>query len=409
MLRNKEGLALTGKHAESKGAMHVVTRRQFVALMAAAGGSGLAGLSLFGCSTGGGGSANEGGESGTDGSTDRSTAITVTDFEGREVEVPIDAQRIGALLGNSYPEIVFLGGAARTVYCFLKDTAWMGTICPDAQAYGIEYYKNARDPNIEDLIAKGIDLVFYWGGLDDQVKKMNDAGIPVVVSNPSVVDFKDQDDWRDLIEREIMIYADALGGEAVARAKEWLAYVDEKVEAVSAKTSALTGDDIKRVYYMRKQDDGLQCFAASSYPKILVQIAGGTLVSGELDTQGSGFTSVNIEQVIGWDPEVVFTGWLGSIDGILANEQWAPVSAIKNRKVYLTPCSLNTTFWDYGTEAPLDLLYIAKTLHPDLFADVDIKQEIKDFYRKFYNVELSDSQAGYMLERKGPDGAPLTA
>ncbi|MBC2888827.1 ABC transporter substrate-binding protein [Gordonibacter massiliensis (ex Traore et al. 2017)] len=392
--------------ATAPGATRAVTRRRFLVLLGAAAGTVMAGAALPGCT---GGSEADGGSDAPGEADSSAKTVTVTDFDGKEVVIPADAQHIGALLGNSYPQVLFLGGASRTTYRFMTDTTWIDAICPDVEAYGIEYYKNAREPNIEDLMQKGVDLVFYWGGLDDQVKKMNDAGIPVVVSNPSVTDFKNQDDWRDLIEREIMLYADALGDEAVAKARDWLAYVDEKVAAVSAKTKSLSGSDVKRVYYIRKQDDGLQCFAASSYPKILVQIAGGTLVSGDVDTQGSGFTEVNMEQVIDWDPEYVFTGWLDSVDGILANEQWAPVTAIKNGEVHLTPCSLNTTFWDYGTEAPLDMLYIAKTIHPELFSEIDMEREIKEFYQRFYNVKLTDEQARFMLERKGPDGGPLTA
>ena len=35
-------------------------------------------------------------------------------------------------------------------------------------------------------------------------------------------------------------------------------------------------------------------------------------------------------------------------------------------------------------------MWLAKTIQPELFADIDMDQEIKDYYVKYYNVELTD-------------------
>lgn len=379
---------------DGAGRVVAVTRRQFVLLFGAA----LGALALDGCatsssSTSDGGTANE------------AKFVTVTDFSGAKVEVPVPVEHIGALLGNSFPQILFLGGASRVaVRMNMTDTAWLKIIDPNFDSYGIEYIDSPREPNIEDLTANQVDVVFYWGGLDEQVKKMNDVGIPVVVSNPSVTQFETVEDWRKLIEEEIMIYATVLGGEAVEKAREWLDYVDEQLAYLKQRTKNLKDDEIKRVYCIRNQDDGLQCFAASSYPKALVQAAGGRLVSGDVDTKGGGFTTVTMEDVIGWDPQYVFMGWMNDTEPILNNEQWAPITAVKNKDVYLTPCSLNSTGWDYCTESPLQILYFAKTIHPDLFEDLDLAEKICEFYSKFYGATLTRDQAAYMMRRLGPDG-----
>ena len=381
---------------ENKGAIHVVSRRDFILLLGAAMGS----AALAGCS--GGSSSKD--DASSAGDAKQEEPVTVVDFDGKEVAVPADVSRIGALLGNSFPQIFFLGGAPKVaVRMDMKDTEWVKVVCPEFDGYGIKSIENPRDPNVEDLIAEEVDLVFYWGGLDDQVKRMNDVGIPVVVSNPSVTDFKTTAEWRDLIEEEMMLYADVLGAESEDKAQEWHDYVDEKIAYIEAKTKNLTGADRKRVYFMRNQEDGLQCFASSSYPKVLVQLAGGELVSGDVDTKGSGFTTVTMEDIIGWDLEIVFTGWTGKTDVILDNEQWAPTSAVKNKQVFLTPCSLNSTFWDYCSESPLEMLYLAKTIHPELFGDLDVVREVQEFYKKFYDTNITEKQAQNMLERKGPN------
>ncbi len=227
---------------------------------------------------------------------------------------------------------------------------------------------------------------------------MNEIGIPVIASNPSGIDFETAQEFRDLVAREMNLYAVVLGQHAEEKATRWLAYLDEKIAYVSERVKSLAPDQIKKVYYIRKAEDGLQCFAKSSYPLILVNIAGGELVSKELDTNLSGFTDVTMEQIIEWDPEVIFMGWMNTTDA-LKDERWSVVSAVKNGQVYLTPTSTSALFWDYAAEAPLDLLYIAKSLHPDLFTDLDLIQEIQNFYKMLADYDLSAEGAQRMLNR----------
>ena len=47
---------------------------------------------------------------------------------------------------------------------------------------------------------------------------------------------------------------------------------------------------------------------------------------------------------------------------------------------------------------------IAKTLHPDLFGDLDMVREVKDYFAEFYGCPISDREAEYVLTFKGPDG-----
>lgn len=378
-----------------------IGRRSFIMLSAAALGS----LALAGCSN----SQNsadeaENSSSENDNASSGEDTVTVTDFEGNEVTVTADARHIGALLGNSTGPLVFLGGGPRISLSFSSYyEPWRDVIIPDYDSYGIQTIENARDPNIEDLVNSQIDVVFYWGGLEEQVRKMNDVGIPVIVSNPSVTDFETVDDWLSLMEQEIMLYADVLGPDAVEKANEWLDWTRSNISDVTSRTADLPEDQIKRAYYLRNQEDGLQCFAGSSYPKIAVKAAGGVLVEGDVDTQGSGFTTVTMEDVIGWDPEYVFMGWLNSTDVLTSNEQWAPVSAVKNGNVYLSPCSMGSG-WEYAQENALDVMYMAKIMHPDLFEDLDIVAKIQEYYQKFWGVDLTDEQAQYMIDRKGPQG-----
>ena len=42
-------------------------------------------------------------------------------------------------------------------------------------------------------------------------------------------------------------------------------------------------------------------------------------------------------------------------------------------------------------------VFVGKTLHPELFEDIDLKTLMTEFYKKFYNYDLSDEYANLML------------
>ena len=44
-------------------------------------------------------------------------------------------------------------------------------------------------------------------------------------------------------------------------------------------------------------------------------------------------------------------------------------------------------------DTPVTLLWLAKTVYPDLFRDVDITAKTKDYYKTVFNIALTDKQA----------------
>ncbi len=43
-----------------------------------------------------------------------------------------------------------------------------------------------------------------------------------------------------------------------------------------------------------------------------------------------------------------------------------------------------------SSDTPLALMWLAKTIQPELFTELDLDTEIKDYYEKYYNVTLTD-------------------
>ena len=46
-----------------------------------------------------------------------------------------------------------------------------------------------------------------------------------------------------------------------------------------------------------------------------------------------------------------------------------------------------------GVDTPVTLLWLAKTVYPSLFEDIDITAETKKYYQEVFGITLTDEQA----------------
>lgn len=83
-------------------------------------------------------------------------------------------------------------------------------------------------------------------------------------------------------------------------------------------------------------------------------------------------------------------------DAILTSPQWAQVDAVIHHRVYVNPKGM---FWwcRETSEEALQFLWLAKTLYPQRFADVDMRKETRRFYQDFFGITLSDAQISDVL------------
>ena len=113
-------------------------------------------------------------------------------------------------------------------------------------------------------------------------------------------------------------------------------------------------------------------------------------VASELD----GTPTVNMEQVYQWNPDAIFiTNFSPRLpedfySNTIAADDWSSVAAVQTGRVYKFPLGMYRWF-PPSSDTPLSLMWMAKTLHPDLFADIDLDQMVKDYFQKFYGVELT--------------------
>src|SRR5262249_51926502 len=118
-----------------------------------------------------------------------------------------------------------------------------------------------------------------------------------------------------------------------------------------------------------------------------ITLAGGRNGAAELEGNQK---EISIEQLLIWDPDVIIVGaTVPEVEQLKADPRWAKLKAVQNGRIYVNPKGVFP--WDrYGPEETLQVQWAAKTLHPDLFKDVDVEAELKAFYKTFFRYDLTD-------------------
>lgn len=105
---------------------------------------------------------------------------------------------------------------------------------------------------------------------------------------------------------------------------------------------------------------------------------------------------VGAEQVVAWNPRMIFTLSQESKNTILADPALATVDAVKDGNIHVCPAGVY--LWCVrSAEGALAPHWLGKILHPDLFSDVDMAAEVKAFYKEYGYQDLTDEATQEIL------------
>lgn len=315
---------------------------------------------------------------------------TVTDLSGRQVSIPVPAARIACLTGACYEKVFLMGRADRVVARVSTFPPWMMRTNPKAGDI-----PTFPDPGAEELLNRKVQLAFAFDRAR-QLAALEAAGIAAVV--PAVATtFENQAAFTRAVREEVRFYGSVLGSEAAAEA--WCAYYDRHLAYVAQRIASVPASARPRVYYLRGPD-ALTTHGRNSNMRWYGEMAGGDMSLAR--NVAPGIAQVNQEDVTLWNPQVIFVGRQYSPDLVTKDPRWRDVDAVRNGRVYAVPDGV--FFWDSSSEGILLLEFMAKLLHPALFADLDMAAEVKGYYAAFYHYKLSDQEVGNLLRGNGPDG-----
>jgi iron complex transport system substrate-binding protein len=102
--------------------------------------------------------------------------------------------------------------------------------------------------------------------------------------------------------------------------------------------------------------------------------------------------------VLAWAPDTIITIDQGFKRDVSGKPAWQPVPAVATGRVFLAP-NLPYGFIDAppSVNRLIGLTWLLHKLYPGE-APGDLRQQVRDFYKLFYQVEITDAELGRLLD-----------
>lgn len=318
----------------------------------------------------------------------------IVDAKGREVEIP-----------ETVESIICVGVGALRYTCYVQGQELVVGVEEYEKEGGMDRMYNYVNYDLfKDLPAIGGNgepweeeiiklnpqvIVMSFSSKADPDELQAKTGIPVV-SIPGSDTTLDDNAFET-----IRILGELYGKEE--RAEELTAYLHSIEDDLNQRTAGVPDEDKPSAYVCGVSFKGLHGFEgteANYGPFVLIN------AKNLADESGQELAyDVDLEQVITWDPDVIFVDYNGLA---LINEDYAAhpdyynsLTAVKEGKVYA-----QVSFRSYASNldtALVDAYYAASILYPEQFADVDIEAKIGEIFETILGANPYNDlkEAGY--------------
>lgn len=317
----------------------------------------------------------------------------IIDGMGRRVAVTGKADRIACMYAFTGHVVAMLGKADNIVAVSngLKRDVLLTEMYPSIKKAVVPKVQGAI--NIEQLAGVRPDIVFVQpniGSNPAMADKLDAMGLAWITVN-----FHNMAEQR----RVIAVIGSAIG--ASARADAYNNYYLSCIDRVHKAMADIPSNERLRVYHATVEPN--RTSPRDSLPTDWISATGLINVTSLDDTGGllNGNDMVGIEQIILWDPQVILANEPGVGAYIRNSPQWAPVAAVKTRRIYQLPIGISRWGHPGSLETPLAILWTAKTICPEKFQDIHLEEEIRNFYQRFFNYAVSDRMMEHILSGKG--------
>lgn len=292
----------------------------------------------------------------------------ITDGAWRQVEVPETVESVVCVGVGALRYTCYMGAADRVVgvedYENQPDLTRLYSYVNGERFKDLPVIGTNGSPNAEEIITVDPQVIVmseYASADADELAAR--TGIPVVVvpGSDTTLDEKAYETLR--------VLGELFGLEE--RAEELTAYLDGVKEDLAARTASVPESERPSVYVAGVSFKGVHGFEGTEAHYGPFELLNANNLA---DTTGqSGAFDIDPEQVLAWDPDVIFLDFNG-MD--LINEDYAKnpdfynaLSAVKNGKVYS-----QISFRSYASNldtALADAYYAGSVIYPEQFADVD--------------------------------------
>ena len=337
--------------------------------------------------------------------TPKTDAVTVTDMIGRQVEI----------VPGSYGRVVCIGAGALRIYSCIGDPAILA---------GVEDIDNttlAERPKMFDAVARPYVLAF-----GDVFNTLPSCGVggpmaqtaeaeKILSCAPDIVISAFEDvEKADALQAQLGVpvitmktgskgvFDDALFGSLKLlgvifgreeKAEELVQFIQAEAAEITARTAGIPEEDKPSVYVCGLGNWGTTDHLMTAEKYVSFEIAGVKNVVSGLGMEAIGPIEEEKFVELGADMDIIIMD-AAAVKNIKPLYQEDPAmfdtcKAWQNGEVYLE-MAYNAYYTNFEI-ALINTWFIAKTVYPEAFADIDMTAKTNEVTEMFYGVELADA------------------
>ncbi len=323
--------------------------------------------------------------------------ITVVDHLDRTVEVPAKIERIAvcdiyplpsvlSIFFDSAEKIVGMAGPSMTA----AQNSLLSELYPEILNAETGFI-DGNQVNMEELLKLQPDVVFFSASEPEQGRLLEENGFAAVAISVNKWDYDAIETLNQWIALLSQIFPDNDKTATVQAASE------EIYQMIQERLADLPEEERQQVFFLFQYDQSqILTSGAHFFGQWWADSIGTVNVAQEIDKDNS--VPVNLEQVYAWNPDVIFiTNFTTAqpedlYQNTVGTYDWSGIDAVKNQRVYKMPLGMYRSYTP-GVDTPITLLWLAKTVYPELFEDIDLTEQVVAYYEDVFGVTLTAEQA----------------
>ena len=327
----------------------------------------------------------------------------ITDQTGREVELPVEINRVVTGRIIPFPAVYFLAKGSvdglvgiHSLSKSAAERAMLSVLAPGIMEVETGFITGPQ-PNLEELLKLKPDIYFYRGGIAAEEEAILGSGIPAVgIKTFAVAEGNALETLNSWLELLGSIF------DVEERADEIIRYGNETLGMITSRLWVVPEEERPRALTMfRFNENEIIVPGSGCFGQWWFEATGALNVAEEIRVR----KSVDMEQIYKWNPEIIYiTNFVPTMPEDLFNntiegQDWSQIDAVINGRVYKIPMGICRWF-PPSPDIPLMLKWMAQKNHPEVFADYCMEEEIREFYARFYGYNLSDDEVQFILQRQ---------
>ena len=313
----------------------------------------------------------------------------VTDLVGNKVELPQEVKKLAVVPIPFATIVVALDGNSNLLAAIHPGamSAYKGSLLekidPNFAKLDTKLINQNFSVNMEGLAAANVDACLMWKYQEQDAQKLNKIGVKsVLIYNDTV----------DNLKKSFLIVGKILNKED--KAQELIKYYDESYNSIVQHKNEVAKSQKPTILFLRNPQLRLQGNDNFMHEALEISGAHNPFAQTALDQNNK---SISMEEIYRINPDIIFLSNFDKFtpDDLYNNkipaQDWSSIKAVKNHRVYKVPMGLYR--WDApSVETPLMMKWLAHTLQPQIFSNINVRSDAKDFYKKFLNIDLTDDE-----------------